>query len=151
MAGDKDPKNMGVKLKTGHKSRCIAAELTRRRKILTLKMGNGDTVRRYVKSILTIAHEMSYAGKVLSDDDKKYALLNGLRTEFYVMIMILQENLADSFESLVASFELTEDELKQSGKIKSGASSSIFVADSNGAVKKVPCFICSKKGHKMAN
>lgn len=99
---------MWKKLETGHKSRCIAAENTLHRKLLTLEMGDGDTVRRYVNSIFTIAQEMSYAGKVLSDDEEKYALLNFLSPEFYVKNLILQESLDESLEKFEASLELTE-------------------------------------------
>lgn len=52
---------------------------------------------------------MSFVGKILPDDDDKFALLNGLLPEYYVKTTIVQENLVDTFENMVASLEITEE------------------------------------------
>ena len=63
-----------------------------------MKMGHNTTIREFLNEICTIERELAFAGKVIDRDDKKYDLLNGLRSEFAIKKTILQESYGMSLE-----------------------------------------------------
>lgn len=63
---------------------------------------------------------------------------------------ILKEKADISFEEMVSSLELTEEEVSRSGKKSGGRTSeSAFVAGSVGGKNKMRCYICNKPGHRI--
>lgn len=85
-----------------------------------------------------IERQLAFAGKVINEDKKKHALLNGLRQEYQINKTILQESYETSFEKMVPSLEQTEDELGFTGK-GSGpnpTSGSVFMSGRHSDKKK---------------
>ena len=111
IAGDRDPKVMWTKLADANKSNCIASIHTLRNKLLNISMIEGESIRSYVNRLCTIERQLAFAGKEVDETDKKYALLNGLRSEFEVKKTILMENYDTPFEKMVSSLEQTEDQV----------------------------------------
>lgn len=151
VAGDTDPRVMWRKLSDANKSKCQASLYTLRNNLLNMSMMHGETVLEYVNRICTIERQLSFAGKVTDDSDKKYALLNGLRSEFEMKKTILMEYHDMSFERMVASLEQTEESVSKS---KSGASSRLaggtaFVSTMQTTRRKGSCSVCEKSGHRM--
>ena len=110
---------------------------------------NNDT--RFVDKICTIERELAFAGKVIDDDDKKYALLNGLRDEYAIKKAILHESYGTSFAKMISSLEITENELKTNEKSNSGSSSSgsSFYAGRLPRNDGKVCYICERPDHIM--
>lgn len=150
VAGDQDPKLMWKKLSDSNKSKCVASVHTLRNKLLNITMSQQESVREFVNRICTIERQLSFAGKHIDEDDKKYALLNGVRAEFEVKKTILMESYDVSFEKMVSSLEQTEDQYsktkcKQASNTNSGSS----FAAVQSSTRKFACFICGKEGHRM--
>jgi len=128
----KEPKDVWIKLKEMHKMKCAASQITLRRRIVNLRMEPEQTIRSYVNSICEIENELGMKGLELSDEDKKFALLEGLREEYSILKSILQHQQDLSFEEMVSRLESREDDIERQTeetptyqKEKSGAS---FVA-----------------------
>lgn len=89
----------------------------------------------------------------VDDDDKKYSSLNGLRKEFELKKTILYEKYETSFEETVSLLEHKEDDINANSS-KSGSRNqsrgSEIVAETVPS-KGVACFVCNKKGNRMAN
>jgi len=120
---EKDSHKTWMKLKLSFKYRCAAAEHTLRSKLMSMKMNEKDTIRKYAKYICYIVHELTFAGHTTNEADTKFVLLNGLRGEFSMKKAILQERLANTgFEELIGSLEKYEEELKRNDS-PSGSSS----------------------------
>lgn len=153
IAGTKDPKEMWDMLADSNKSKCTASVHTLRNRLLNIRMDQGMTIRSYVNEICTLERQLAFAGKVVDVDDKKFALLNGLRPEYAVKKVILQESYDMSFEKMVSSLEQTEDELGNttSGRRSESTSGSSFIADEREHGNKSCCWICEKSGHRMSN
>lgn len=153
VAADRDPQVIWDKLADMHKSKCTASIHTLRSRLLNLRMEQGTSIRAFVNEICTIERQLSFAGKIVEEDDKKYALLNGLRKEYHVKKTILQENYDTSFEKMVSSLEMTENELESSGIANKGSSSSgsSFMTESRNNASSMKCWICERKGHKMTD
>ena len=150
VAAERDPIKVWKMLADANKSKCTASVHTLQNRLLNLKMAQGMSIRQFVNEICTIERQLAFAGKNVDESDKKYALLNGLRNEFALKKTILQENYDTSFEKMVSSLELTEDEMTTKGIVNSniGPSASSFYAGQESSYKKT-CHICSKAGHMM--
>ena len=153
VAGEGDPKVMWTKLADANKSKCTASLHTLRNKLLNMSMHSGETIREYVNRLCTIERQLAFAGKIVDDSDKKYALLNGLRPEFEVKKTILMESYETSFEKMVSSLDQTEDQCRsKSSRSKTTGSSggTTFVTSGTGN-KKATCWICERSGHRMSD
>lgn len=124
VAAEKDPKVMWEKLAAANKSECSAAAHTLRRKLLTMRMAEGTTLRNFVYEICAIERKLMFACKAIEEDDKKFALLNGLLPAYDIKKAILHEKYHTGSEEMVSSLERTEDELVNSGTKSNRASSS---------------------------
>lgn len=91
MQGNDYPREMWKILQNAHKSQCAAAEHTLCSRLMSLKMGTNDSVRKFANVICEIEHELSYGGKKISPGNKKFVIFNGLRSEFSVNRTTLQE------------------------------------------------------------
>ena len=151
IAAIRDPREMWNKLADANKSMCTASVHTLRNRLLYLKVGQTTSIREFVNQICAIERQLAFAGKIVEEDDKKYALLNGLRPEFAIQKTILQETYGATFEKMVSSLELTEDEVGSGRSPGSGAfsSASSFYTGKDDRRNNLVCFICNKPGHKM--
>lgn len=147
VVSEKDPKNMWDKLKEVHTSRCMASEHSLRHKLLTMKKKETENVRAYASKICSIEYELSCAGHKLEERDKKFALLNGLGSEFNIKKQILQENYADTFDRMVSSLEMFEADL---GEREKDQGSTFAMPNGRERRTKGKCYICTKPGHIMS-
>lgn len=138
-------------LADANKSKCTASVHTLRNRLLNLKMDQGTSIREYVNAICTIERQLAFAGKVVDDGDKMYALLNGHRNELAIKKTILQESYDMSFEKMVSSLEMTEDEVSanRNGYASNAPGTSSFYTGSLSTTDGRTCFICGKSGHMM--
>jgi len=111
----REPKDVWDTLKAMHKSKSAANQLTLRRRVLHFRMERDQSVRSYVNSIYEIENELALTGYELSDEDKKFALLEGLHDGYNIMRTILQHETELSFEDMVSRLEAREDELLREG------------------------------------
>lgn len=153
-----DPNVVWEKLKTMHKRRSMANLLTLRRRILNMHMKEGETVRAYVSSIYEIENELEVSGDELSDDDKTFALLEGLPEQYGIIRAIIQNEMDMPFEDMVLRLESREDEMDRVNYGRStlfeSKKGSSFIATSNHdhgrhhhSGKKR--FICDKPRHMV--
>ena len=91
IAGKAGPKEMWETLLQAQKSKCTAKKHTLRRKLNTLKMKHNESIRDYANSICTLVKGLSLASYTLSEEDKIFALVNGLRNKFEIKKTILQD------------------------------------------------------------
>ena len=124
VAAEQNPRKVWKLLADANNSKCTASIHTLRNRLLNMRMEQGTTIREFANAICTIERELAFAGKTIDNDDKKYALLNGLRDEYAIKKTILQESYGISFEQMVSSLELTEDEINSKGKQHGTPSSS---------------------------
>lgn len=151
VATERDPKSMWDKLAAANKSKCAAAAHTLRSRLLSMRMAEGTSIRSFVNEICAIERKLLFAGKAIDEDDKKFALLNGLLPAYIVKKTILQEKTEMAFESMVSSLEHTEDELAASGRKGSGSSiGSAFITGGQRG-NRSGCWVCGKSGHRMGN
>ena len=112
----KDPREVWKKLPDATKSRCTASVHTLRNRLFNLRMSAGMMIWESVNEICTIQRQLLFAGKVVDGSDKTFVLLNGIRSKYAVKKTILQEKYDKSFEKMVSSLELTDDELNDGDK-----------------------------------
>lgn len=163
----KEPKQVWDKLKQMHKSKSAASQLTLRRRVLTLCMDPAQSVRSYVNSIYEIENELAITGLELSNDDKRFALLEGLPEPYSIIKTILQHDTGLCFEEMVSRLEAREDELEREGSgsarkqestgasfmtgdgSRSNRSDHNFLGKQKNGTKShsKKCFICAKPGH----
>ena len=153
VAAERDPKEIWNKLADMHKSKCTASVHSLRNRLLNIKMDQSASIRAFVNEICSIERQLAFAGKIIHEGDKKYALLNGLRQEYHVKKAILQERYDTSFEKMVSSLEMTEDELASKDRRSNGSSSSgsAFITHGQKGTRTMKCWICERQGHKMCD
>ena len=61
-------------------------------------MGVEDTVRSFFNQICKIKYELSFAGKTIENEEKKFTVLDGLEDNYLMKKTIVQENVSMSFE-----------------------------------------------------
>jgi len=147
---EKEPHSMFKKLKDAYSSKCAASEFSLRSKLMMLKMSDRDTIRKYANSICSIQHELSYSGHELSENEKKFTLLNGLREEYEMKKQILLERVTKtSFEQLVSSLEHTEEDNARKRRNGGGAPSDAAFYTATPRRTNRNCFLCNRPGHMM--
>lgn len=151
-----------------HMSKSAASQLTLRTRVLNLLMKPEQTVRAYVNSIYEIENELALTGMELSDDDKRFALLEGLREEYVILKTILQHETELSFEEMVSRLEAREEEFDRekddtTDEALEKSSASLFTQygkegrhrrheqqskqDDRNHTRRGKCHICVKTGH----
>ena len=139
-----NPQEIWAALENVHESKCLAAKQMLRTKLLSLRMTKDQSIRHFASEICLLETELSYAEHETVQQDKKFVLLNGLRTEFSTKRAILQERNI-SFEDMVSALEVTESEISTSQPPDNNASNAAnaFIADR----PKKKCTICKRVGH----
>ena len=75
-------------------------------------MSSDQTVRLYVNEIYEIENELALTGLQLSDDDKCFAMLEGLREDYSALKTILKHETENSFEEVVSRLEAREEDIE---------------------------------------
>ena len=99
--GERDLKVMWDRLANAHKSKCQTSVNTLQNRLLNTKMSPGMSIRSFVNEMCTIECQLAFAGKLVDEDDKKYALLYALRTECNFKKTNLQESYEIAFEAMI--------------------------------------------------
>ncbi len=84
IAFEQDPKLMWDTLADANKSKCTAYIYTLRNRLMNSKMTQGMSNRSFANEICSIERQLAFGGKLVAEDDEKYAFLNGLRSEYQV-------------------------------------------------------------------
>ena len=148
----KTPREVWHTLKSMNESQAVATQTTLRRRLLSLKMDESQTVQEYANSITMIENELAASNYTLSQFDKKYALIEGLPSDYDTIRTILREQEKLTFAELVAKLEVRAEEIRiQKGTSPFGTDKGpkAFMSGVKQARKgrKPRCYHCGKLGH----
>ena len=143
-----------------NKSQAKATQATLRRKLLSTRKEDSQSIQQFGNSITKIENELASSGYTVSSFDKCFALLEGLPASYDTIRTVLREKEDVSFEEMVGKLEAREEELKQKGTVGTQNASEgekvQALTTSSGGVKqrkgkKGRCHFCKKKGHYKAD
>ena len=149
----KDPLEVWETLKGVHRARGFATSLALRRKFLTAKKLDGQTMAGWIGSIRSQVFTMEGAGIDVSDQDTILALTMGLPSDYDTVIINFDSTPTDqlTMDNVVA--RLLNEESRQAS-ITTPAVTPKTVKDEAFAVTTtraprldVTCHFCDKKGH----
>ena len=146
----KTPREVWNTLKDMNSSQARASQTTLRRKLLCLKKKETQTIQEYANVIADIENQLAASEFLLSEFDKKFALLQGLPQEYDTIRTYLREKDTDTFAQLVAKLEIREEELRNNIEVseKNGKQPKAFLSGGKTDKKKrVKCYHCKKRGH----
>jgi hypothetical protein len=149
---DRDPKEVWDSLRNVHRARGFATSLALRRRFLTAKKGDSQTMQAWIGQIQAQAFMMEEAGIVVSEQDKILALTMGLPATYDPVIINFDSTAPDhlTFDHVVT--RLLNEETRQTAGSGTAAKSPPEVAFSarvkpRRPISEITCFNCQKKGH----
>lgn len=158
----KDPMEIWANLRDVHRARGFATSLALRRKFLTAKKNDTQTMQAWIGNVQSLAYTIEEAGIPVTDQDKILALTMGLPPSYDAVIINFDSTAPSelTFQSVIT--RLLNDETRQLSsalpvpiptavipdtiRIKSEENVA-FAANSRGSRSDVTCHFCDKKGH----
>ena len=135
------------KLASVFESKSLVNRLFMRRKLLTMKMGEGDALGTHINSIKTLAEQLAAIGAQISEEDLVMTLLMSLPPSYEHFITAL-ESVSESeltYDYVVAKLLNYDLRKKENGAASSGESA--LVTHHRSDVSKITCFYCKESGH----
>src|ERR1700712_3274149 len=140
-------KSVWDKLASVFESKSLVNRLFMRRKLLTMKMSEGDALSVHINSIKTLSEQLAAIGAQISEEDLVMTLLMSLPTSYEHFITALEsvnesELTYDYVVAKLLNFDLRKKE--------NGAPSSVesaLVMQHKSDLTKLTCFYCEESGH----
>jgi hypothetical protein len=156
----KDPMEIWANLRDVHRARGFATSLALRRKFLTAKKDDTQTMQAWIGSVQSLAYTIEEAGIPVTDQDKILALTMGLPPSYDAVIINFDSTAPSelTFQSVITRL-LNEETRQLSGTISLPAAITpattqikseenvAFTANSRGSRADIICHFCDKKGH----
>src|SRR4029078_5287093 len=135
------------KLASIFESKSLVNRLFMRRKLLTMKMSEGDALSTHINSIKTLSEQLAAVGAQVSEEDLVMTLLMSLPSSYEHFITAL-ESVSESeltYDYVVAKLMNYDLRKKESGAPSSNESALVMQQKSD--VSKLTCFYCKESGH----
>ena len=150
-----DPIQIWLTLERVHQAAGFATSLSLRRKFLTAKKSDSQTMQAWIGQIQGLAFRMEHAKIAVTDQDKILAITMGLPPSFDNVIINFDSMSPETLTlDLVISRLLNEEvrqittapSVKEDDQIKMELDEAMAVSCSK-PISEVLCFFCDKKGH----
>jgi len=153
-----DPMEIWETLESVHRAAGFATSLALRRRFLTMKKTETQTMQAWIGQIQGLAFRLDQAGIAATDQDKILALTMGLPSSYDAVIINFDSTPSDQLTLNHVIARLLNEEVRQMGNEKPaedkdqdeamaavGAKTRRF--KSAAANAEISCFFCDKKGH----
>ena len=135
------------KLASVFESKSLVNRLFTRRKLLTMKMSEGDALSTHINTLKTLAEQLAAIGAQISEEDLVMTLLMSLPASYEHFITALEsvsenELTYDYVVAKLLNFDLRK---KENGAPSSGESALVMQQKSDPT--KLTCFYCKEPGH----
>jgi gag-polypeptide of LTR copia-type/Zinc knuckle len=150
-----DPMEIWLTLQRIHQAAGFATSLSLRRKFLTAKKSDHQTMQAWIGQIQGLAFRMEHAKIAVTDQDKILAITMGLPPSFDNVIINFDSMSPETLTlDLVIARLLNEEvrqittapSLKEDDQIKTELDEAMAVSRAK-AISEVLCFFCDAKGH----
>ena len=152
LIGDpEDPSEVWQKLESQFQKRTWANKLQLRRKLISLRLKEGDSVQEHIKAVTEIFDGLSVIGDPISDEDRVVHLLASLPESYNVLVTALEANeVVPKME--VVTERLLHEERKLKERVGSERSREGAMTGKQRPKGKGPkCHHCGKFGHIRRN
>lgn len=147
----RDPRLIWGKLKKSYQAVSEAAIDAKLTKLQGVRMTQNEPVIQYSNKIENLVNELAAAGHIVTNLEKKRALLRGLREEFSVMCQVIRSTGKD-YEEAVSQLIIHESSVEET---KGSETKALLTSNGNREhhwkrdSKRPPrkCYTCGRKGH----
>jgi hypothetical protein len=151
---DPDPQVIWDNLRTLHQSRGFASRLSLRRRFITMKKGDKQSIQSWVADVRRVAFQLSEIDSTVPDEDIILVLTAGLPPSYESFIISLDAVSPDLLTlDFVISRLLNEEARQDIPTTDSQESQSVALAATRTKtpLAQITCFKCQKKGHYQSN
>jgi hypothetical protein len=153
-----DPMEIWATLERVHRAAGFATSLALRRKFLTAKKGEGQSMQAWIGDIQALAFRMSQANICVTDQDRILALTMGLPSSYDAVIINFDSTPADQLTLNNVIVRLLNEESRQASQLEpnekrvENTALAVTSPKPKPAVKTsnsadITCFFCDGKGH----
>ena len=141
-----DPVVVWKKLADQFQKKTWANKLVLRRKLQSLKLKDGGSVKQHIREMTETFNELSVMGVAMDDEDRVVQLLASLPESYSTIVTALEAN-----EKVPSLEVVTERLLHEERKLSERSSSSSDGAFSMRHKRSIRCHYCHKLGHIQRN
>ena len=137
-----DPVKVWKDLANQFQRKTWANKLELKRKLFSMRLGEGGSIQDHIKSMTEVCDELSAIGEPVNEEDRVVYLLTSLPESYNVLVTALEAN-----AEVPALAVVTERLVHEQGKLKSRLNPSQEGAFAVRSKKKPTCYYCHKIGH----
>ena len=141
-----DPVVVWKKLADQFQKKTWANKLVLRRKLQSLKLKDGGSVKQHIREMTETFNELSVMGVAMDDEDRVIQLLASLQDSYSTIVTALEAN-----EKVPSLEVVTERLLHEERKLSERSSSSSDGEFSMRHKRSIRCHYCHKLGHIQRN
>ena len=148
---DPDPTAIWDNLRTLHQSRGFASRLSLRRRFITMKKKDTQSIQSWVADVRRVAFQLAEIDVTVPDEDVILVLTAGLPSSYESFIISLD---AVSPNSLTLDFvisRLLNEEARQGIPTTDSAPVALAATRTKTPLSEITCFKCHKKGHYQSH
>jgi gag-polypeptide of LTR copia-type/Domain of unknown function (DUF4219)/Zinc knuckle len=158
----RDPKEIWDVLESVHRAAGFATSLALRRRFLTMKKEDSQTMQSWIGQVQALAFRLEHAGIKVEEQDKILALTMGLPNAYDAVIINFDSTSPDQLTLSHVISRLLNEEVRQLGNensTKSEHDEAMMVTSATTKGRRlgakatttgnpdVTCYFCDKKGH----
>jgi hypothetical protein len=148
---DSDPQVIWNNLRTLHQSRGFASRLSLRRRFITMKKGDTQSIQSWVADVRRVAFQLSEIDVTVPDEDIILVLTAGLPPSYDSFIISLDAVSPDSLTLDFVVSRLLNEEARQGIPATDPHSVALAATRAKTPLAQITCFKCQKKGHYQSN
>ena len=134
------------KLESQFQKKTWSNKLTLRRKLYNLKLKEGQSVQRHVKTLTEIFDELAIVGEPLDDESKVVHVLASLPESYDMLVTALEAN-ADVPKLDIVTERLLHEESKRKNKDTQNKDVKAMTSKHKKSRKNIKCHHCGEIGH----
>lgn len=144
---DPDPKVIWDNLRALHQSRGFASRLSLRRRFITMKKTDTQSIQSWVADVRRTAFQLSEIAVTVPDEDIILVLTAGLPPSYESFIISLDAVSPDSLTLDSVVSRLLNEEARQTISTIDSSTSALAATRFKTPIAQITCFKCQKKGH----
>jgi hypothetical protein len=148
---DPDPKIIWDNLRALHQSRGFASRLSLRRRFITMKKGDVQSIQSWVADVRRIAFQLSEINSTVPDEDIILVLTAGLPPSYETFTISLDAVPPDLLTLDFVISRLLNEEARQYIPTTDSRSVALATTRTKTPLAQITCFKCQKKGHYQSN
>lgn len=146
-----DPKVIWDNLRALHQSRGFASRLSLRRRFITMKKGDTQSIQSWIADIRRVAFQLSEIDVSVPDEDIILVLTAGLPPSYDSFIISLDAVSPDLLTLDFVISRLLNEEARQGIPAADSPSVAMAATRVKTPLEKITCFKCQKKGHYQSH